>query len=225
MKNTLLRLATDPTDFYLQPREQAGRFDYVDFRRLLGDDAWNRLVPAIQERFDVKRGHAVRYAGIMYKVNCNFVGWLFAQLTRLLGTPLTPYSGKDISTIVRVYDDEKYKGTVWEREYRFPGKDTLIVRSIKCLDKDRALLESIDGGIRMRLRVYEDNGKLVFASVSYFLDLLGVRIPISDLFTPGKTEVVHTELGEGDFQFTFRMTHPWFGETFFQEGVFHIEET
>lgn len=225
MKNTLLKMASNPAEFFLNDRQREPEVSYVDFRKLLGETAWQRLVPAVQQRFNVSHRIPIAYVGTMVKISCHPVGWLLAQLCRLLGTPLTPYVGEDIPTIVRVYDDAKRKGTVWEREYRFPDKRPLVIRSTKCLDIDKSLLESVDGGVRMRLHVSEDDGQLVFISTSYFLEILGLRIPLPHLFTPGKTTVIHTDLGAGNFRFTLKIEHPWLGMLFYQEGVFRLQET
>ena len=38
---------------------------------------------------------------------------------------------------------------------------------------------------------------------------------------PGQTTVIHRDLGNGAFRFIFFTQHLWFGEMFYQEGVFH----
>lgn len=225
MKNTLLKLATNPNAFFLNDVQDEVEQEYVDFRKLLGETAWNRLVPAVRQRFaTAQHRQVVRYGGTMTRVDCNVFGWLLAQCCRLLGTPLTPQRGRDIETIVSVYDEPRRKGTVWEREYRFPGKAAVVIRSTKCLDLDKSLLESVDGGVRMRLRVYEEEGQLVFVSTDYFLELLGLRLPLPRFLTPGETEVRHIDLADGNFRFTLTIRHPLFGLLFYQDGVFRLEE-
>ena len=194
----------------------------VDFEQLMGRAAWQRLVPAIRERFanDHYTNTTVNYRGVMLVVRCNTAGWLLAQVCRLIGTPLTPYTGIDVATTVRVYEDNTAGGTVWEREYQFKNHKPLVVRSVKCLDTDETLLESVDGGIRMRLRVFEEKGKLVFISKDYFIKLAGLRFTIPMWLTPGTTRVEHVDEGSGWFRFILSMDHPWLGEMFYQEGVF-----
>ena len=166
MKNLLLKMATYPANFYEDRSYDKAQTGYVDFRALLGEAAWQRLVPAVRERFsnDHSRSVTTVYTGQMNEISCNAPGWFLAQACRLLGTPLTSYSGRNIPTSVHVYDDENNKGTVWERRYRFPGIKPLQIRSSKCLDRDKSLLESVDGGVRMRLHVYEKDGQLIFVS-------------------------------------------------------------
>ena len=224
MKNIFLNLVNDRVDTYVNDAKAIGSENHVNFRHLLGEAAWKKLVPAVQERFSSRHTEVITYIGSMDVVEANVPGRLLAQLCRLLGTPLTPYIGCKIPTRVRVYTDVQRKGTIWEREYRFPAKDPITIRSLKCLDKDSSLMESVDGGVRMRLRVYEEDGRLIFASTGYFLELLGFRIPLPKCLAPGETKVIHQDLGAGDFRFTLIMKHGLFGRLFYQSGIFRLEE-
>jgi hypothetical protein len=40
------------------------------------------------------------------------------------------------------------------------------------------------------------------------------------LWPPGRTEVIHRDLGAGRFRFTMHIRHPQFGELFHHDGVF-----
>ena len=193
-----------------------------DFRRLLGEPAWNRLARGIRSRFDASHGvtRPVVYTGCMQMVRCNLWGWLLAQLFRLLGTPVAPASGTDVPVEVKLFPSCHDTGIVWERTYHFPGRAPLTVRSTKTLDTDGSLLESLGAGLRMRLRVYERDGALHFRSRGYYLRVLGFSIALPDVLPPGETHVTQTDLGGSRFQFTLRITHPLLGEMFFQEGVF-----
>jgi Domain of unknown function (DUF4166) len=208
---------------YIRKREKSVSQDSdLDFQRLVGKEGWNRLVPAIRARFSksYSKDKAVVYKGAMLSVRSNSMGWILAQACRVMGTPLTPYSGRNVTTIVRVYQNENNTGTVWEREYQFPDRKPLIIRSTKMLDSDETLLESVDGGIRMRLRVFEEEGRLVFLSTSYFIKVFGTRVQIPSLLTPGVTRVEHIDEGNGFFRFILSMKHPYLGEMFYQEGIF-----
>ena len=44
------------------------------------------------------------------------------------------------------------------------------------------------------------------------------------LLSPGVTHVEHIDLGHGWFRFTMTVTHPLFGEVFFQTGRFCAAE-
>jgi hypothetical protein len=48
-----------------------------------------------------------------------------------------------------------------------------------------------------------------------------VRVTLPIWLSPGITHVEHIDGVEGWFRFTMTVTHPFFGETFYQTGQFH----
>ncbi len=204
----------------LAPPERAA----PDFQQLLGQAAWRRLPARVRRRF-APHASACRtvYRGRMSAVRASRAGRVLAQLCRLLGTPLAPHRGKHVPVSVHVFDLPGARGTVWERRYHFPHRSPVAIRSIKRLDRDGMLLEVLGAGLRMRLRVYEADGELHFLSVRYFVELLGLRVALPAWFPPGTTHVVHRDEGGGLFRFILSIQHPWFGEMFYQEGVFADE--
>ncbi len=194
---------------------------YPDFERLLGRPAWQRLPERVRRRFAVaKPERTLTYRGRMSIVRHSRLGWLCAQLGRLIGTPVAPYGGCNVQMRVRVYDAPRLQGSVWERRYEFPGHAPLLVLSTKCLDGAGRLVEALGFGLHMRLEVFEDRGDLVFRSAEYYVEVLGLRLTLPRWSPPGQTTVIHRDAGGGEFHFIFFTRHPWFGEMFFQEGVF-----
>ena len=192
----------------------------ADFSKLLGEAAWLRLPAAVRERFAF-HSHVtpVFYRGGM-RVEASLFGRCFAQLCRMIGTPVAPFTGDSVPVEVRVQDLPDHSGTVWERRYRFPGRAASVVRSIKQLDDDGSLIETLGAGLHMKLDVREIDGALHFISTGYFFRCGSLRIDLPALFPPGMTRVVHVDKGGGKFQFVMRTAHPWFGEMFVQEGEF-----
>lgn len=191
-----------------------------DFRRLLGDAAWGRLPQAVRARFD-SHAHSSQttvYRGEMRVAASRSGRWL-AQLCRLIGTPVAPHVGDVVPMQVRVFDTPQ--GVVWERRYEFAGRAPVIVRSTKQLDDNGGLVEALNAGLHMRLRVFEERGQLHFLSTGYYFHAGMLRFNLPDWFLPGATHVVHEDLGAGLFRFSMRTIHRWFGEMFFQDGVFH----
>jgi hypothetical protein len=45
-------------------------------------------------------------------------------------------------------------------------------------------------------------------------------LPLPHWLSPGKTHVIHQDLGGGAFRFTISMDHHILGQTFYQTGVF-----
>ena len=197
------------------------------FEQLLGRAAWCRLHPDIRHRFGaaLADGREAHYGGLMGTVRASRLGRILAQACRLIGTPLAPYVGTRVPVLARVYHDHKRGGMTWERLYSFPGKAPVRVASTKIYNPRQGLLEVVQGGLGMRLAVYERDAALHFESQSYFWAMgIGRRrtlyLPLPIWATPGRIHVIHADLGAGRFRFALEARHPWFGETFFQDGVF-----
>ena len=195
---------------------------WPNFAELLGSAAWNRLPAAVRERFPAVHSadEYIEYVGTMNEVHATTLGRIVAWLTSVFGTPVATNVGSNVRTVVRVYPNAKVKGIVWERIYHFAGRSAVTVRSTKRLDRDGGMIEALGRGLRMRLRVSEHNGTLRFTSTGYYLECLGIRMPLPRWLPPGTTHVIHTDEGGGRFRFTMYTEHPWFGRMFFQEGEF-----
>ncbi len=204
-----------------EPRQEP---DAGDFRPLVRGGGWSQLNSGIRVRFDEMATHPdlVEYVGRM-EVDRSKIGWCFAQICRLFGTPLAPYKGHDVPVAVNVFPVEN-GGMCWQRIYNFENCGKITVQSIKIVDQHAGLLECVGGGLGMRLQVYEENGALHFKSRRYFLDILGIRLPVPLLLTPGEVHVSQIDEGHGYFRFRLIFNHPWFGETFYQDGLFLEKE-
>ncbi|RYF92810.1 MAG: DUF4166 domain-containing protein [Caulobacteraceae bacterium] len=201
-----------------RPRGRLATPRRLDFRRLVGEAAWSRLPLAVRERFGVHRiGEEITYPGEMV-VRASRPGRWLAQACRLIGTPLAPWTGEAVSMRVVVRMEER--GVVWDRYYRFPGRPEMLVTSRKQLGQAGELLEVARGGLGMRSEVTVEDGALHFRGRGYVWVAGPLVVPLPSLLTPGAAHVVHEDLGGGRFRFTMRFTHPWFGETIFQQGVF-----
>ena len=85
----------------------ARQFSYAD---LLGEDEWQKLHPLVQKRFSCEAKKSAVYAGVMKKISMSRAGQVFAQLCRLIGTPLALYRGKNVPMRVEVYADDDRGG-------------------------------------------------------------------------------------------------------------------
>ncbi len=190
-----------------------------DFAALLGARAWNELPPAVRRRFAMAAHHKVRdYRGAM-QVRASLTGRLAAQVCRLIGTPLAPFTGENVPVTVTV---RPLSGgaLAWDRLYALPGRRPVLVTSRKVMDRALGLMEVVRGGVGMTLDLSVEDGALHFRSRRYFWDLAGLRLRLPLLLTPGEAHVVHADVGGGRFEFTLSFTHPWFGLLFFQTGRF-----
>lgn len=198
-----------------------------DFERLLGPAAWTSLPRAVRRRFGIaSHRRTVVYSGEMV-VRASPVGWLFAQACRLIGTPLAPWRGEGVPVRVDVHLDRR-GGLAWDRTYDFTGHRPIMVSSAKLMSPGGALMEVVRGGLGMTLAVTVEDAALHFRSLAYFAALGPYRLPLPLLVSPGRAHVIHTDMGAdggadgggGTFRFTLIFTHPLFGETLFQDGLF-----
>lgn len=193
------------------------------YRSILGEQAWRRLAPEIRARFSAKprHGKSIRYEGSMHTVELSWMGWLFAQACRLIGTPLALHRGRNVPMMIDLVRDDRLKGVAWHRTYKFPGRTVFTVRSTKCQGSNGEFIEHIGCGFLMRLKLTEENGGLVFRSVSYEIDIRGRHLRIPALLTPGVTTVTHEQLAGERFRFSLSVEHPLLGRTIYQEGEFY----
>ncbi len=190
-------------------------------RRQLGAQ-WEALHPAIRERFatEPQPGESILYAGVMEKIECSRAGWLFAQLTRIIGNPLTAFRGTDVKMEVLLQKRPGKRGVYWQRSYFRDGRKPYVVTSVKRESAHGEMLECVGGGFGMVLEVFAKDEALHFKSTRYFWQAGRLRIALPHLLSPGATHVVHEDLSAGNFRFTIRMDHPVLGRTFYQTGVF-----
>ena len=191
---------------------------------VLGNAAWTRLPEAVRVRFaDTDR--AVDYVGEFEFVRASLLGRILAWACQVIGTPVVPRTGNNIPAIVHV--GPSGRGVEWRREYRWPGRSPSLVRSTKVIGHDGTLVEELPARLCMSLDVYEDAGTLHFVSRAYYFEVnipgirRRLRLVLPQWLSPGTTHVEHIDQAEGWFRFTMTVTHPFFGEVFYQTGRFH----
>lgn len=191
-------------------------------QELLGHEQWSKLESPIQRRFSgsAHSTEPIIYAGTMSEVRNSKAGRLFAFLTKIIGNPLTPYSGTKIPTIVKLYKIPENPGVYWERTYYFPRKKPYVVTSVKKINHRGRLSETVKGGFSMELDVFQQGGNLHFKSTRYFWHIFSIHLPLPHWLSPGQTHVIHQHISEDKFKFSITMHHKILGQTFFQEGVF-----
>jgi hypothetical protein len=196
----------------------------VSLEGVLGEAAWQRLPGTVRARFG-EPAVAVDYVGEFEIVRASVLGRFIAWVCQLIGTPVVPRTGLHVPAVVRVGPAER--GVTWKREYHWPDRSTCLVRSTKVITPDGTLVEELPARLCMPLDVYERSGELHFVSRGYYFDL-GVRrngrrrrVPLPAWLSPGTTHVEHLdESSSGWFRFTMTVTHPVFGELFYQTGRF-----
>lgn len=195
------------------------------YRRILGEEAWHRLAAEVQARFSVRprMGSAMHYSGVMHTIDLSFMGWLFAQFCRCIGSPLAPCRGRDVPMNIELQPDAILGGVSWHRTYHFSRRRTYRVRSTKCANQSGEFVEHLGRGFLMRLKLRERNGGLQFTSVAYGCQLFGREYDIPDWLTPGVTTVLHEQIAGDRFRFSLSVEHPLFGRTIYQDGEFQSD--
>ncbi len=193
------------------------------FQKLLGEDAWIRLPPAIRRRFGkrLNAGASVTYQGRVIAMKMNTAGWLVAQLARLVGAPL-PYDRKSEGqpAVVVVTEDAMTGGQFWIRQYGRARGFPQLVHSSKRFCGPTGLEEYVGYGIGMALWVEATCDALYFKSAGYFLQLNGHKLPLAKWMSPGDLVIGHHDLGNGDFLFSLNLSHPRLGAMISQDCIF-----
>jgi hypothetical protein len=192
------------------------------FRALMRTEDWESLPAAIRRRFSkrLSNGATMLYAGEVLETTMSRVGWLWAQLLRLIGGPLPLTRNRHVPAVVVVTEDHASRGQVWTRLYGQPGRFAQVVQSAKRFAGPTGLEEYVGYGIGMTLTVEAREGALIFRSKDYFVELVGRRWLLPAWLAPGDTVVTHAELPDGRFSFTLQLIHPRLGYLIRQMGMF-----
>lgn len=202
-------------------------FRPLHYESLLGAAAWKRLPAAVRDRFAAHESH---WSGTM-TLHASFCGRCLARLCKLIGEPLPPASDEPVLATVRVEPDPATGGSRWIRRYEFPRR-AVEIASVKSVDAAGHMIERLAMGLRMELDLHTDDGALHFVTTGYHLEIprswpllrrarRPLRLHFPAWWLPGRTHVVHRDLGDGRFRFTMTIRHDWLGELFHHDGVFH----
>ena len=200
------------------------------FRALLPERDWASLPPAVRRRFGKRlaRGESAVYVGTVVVARISPLGWLAAQVARLIGGPLPLEAEPGRASVVTVTEDPDGGGQVWTRLYARACGFPQVIHSAKRFTGPTGLEEHVGAGVGMTLTVAVVDGALAFRSERYFVRCLGRRVRLPDWLTPGALTVTHADAGAGAlpgaFRFTLDISHPWFGPLIRQEAVFRDAE-
>lgn len=194
------------------------------FSALVGPAAWARLPQAIRNRFGkrVSGGASVTYQGKVTVMEMNLAGKILANLARLVGAPL-PYDMTAVGqpAVVTVTEDIASDGQFWIRQYGRASGFPQVVHSSKRFAGPTGLEEYVGYGIGMALRIETGPDALFFKSDHYFLQILGRRLRLPRLLSPGALVIGHHDLGHGQFIFSLDLKHSLFGQLIRQDALFN----
>jgi hypothetical protein len=192
------------------------------FRVLLGEAGWNRLPPAVRDRFSkrLRPGMAVTYAGRITESRRNAAGQVLAQLCRAIGAPLPLNDDLGAAAVVTVTEDGAAGGQFWTRMYNRTHGFPQVIHSSKRFAGPTGLEEYLGGGFGIALAVSADETALHFHSRHYFLALGPVRLRLPAWLEPGALTISHIDQGDGGFSFVLDLRHPLLGGMLRQVGLF-----
>ena len=195
------------------------------FRNLLSKEDWEALPFTTRQRFSkrLSGGKAIVYVGEVVETRISPVGWLFAQLARLIGGPLPLFTDTPSPSVVTVTEDVARGGQIWTRLYARRSGFPQIIQSAKLFQGPTGLEECVGRGIGMALQTRQVDGALQFRSEHYFFRLRRLRVTIPGWMTPGAITVTHRENGDRRFIFTLEIVHPLFGQVLRQRAIFRDE--
>lgn len=208
--------------FEILPPERKSLGD-ARFRRLLSAIEWAELPEAVRRRFSHRsaRGEAQVYAGRIIQTEMTVLGFVLAQLLRLIGAPLPLERGNAGATaVVSVTERPDGRGQFWTREYVRRSGFPQVIHSTKEFAGETGLEETVGCGVTMSLRLDVRRNALFFLSDRFFLKIGGLRLPIPGAAILGHISVGHIDRGEGQFEFTLDVLHPLFGRLVHQRALF-----
>lgn len=185
---------------------------------------WCNLSPKTQARFKAYPDADIEYTGLMSEIHCSLAGKIFANIARIFGSPLVPYSGHDIPIHVVVYKKPGKSDIFKKRTYYFPEKPPFSVETYMHLNAHGEFVEYASLGLGMIMKLNARDGNLYFYGKQYVLDIGRLRIRIPAWLTPGIATVLHTDYGSEQFRVRIEMKHQWLGVTFVQDGIFKSKE-
>lgn len=192
------------------------------FKKILGPQ-WQLLHPDIQARFDKNPlpGQPLRYQGRLSELRCSRLGRVLGHLSMpFIDGALMPYNDADFPVDIEVYSKVGSAAIFKQRIYRLNRRQPVQFTSFMAESEQGEVLEYVGMGLGMKLQLSVRDGNLHFESDGYFWDVLGVRLPLPGLLTPGKTYLCHRNNSANQFDIRIEIRHALFGTTFTQAGVF-----
>jgi hypothetical protein len=136
------------------------------FRALLSEADWAALPPPIRRRFSKRLadGNTAIYVGEIRESWMSRIGWLLAQVLRLIGGPLPTAADTGVPSVVTVTEDMATGGQIWTRLYARRRGFPQVIHSSKRFAGPTGLEEYVGFGIGVSLKLGVEAGRYAFAA-------------------------------------------------------------
>ena len=191
------------------------------FRKLFTDTQWKKLPLKVRARFGrrVEIGEALIYRGHVEFNHVNRWGRALNAMLRLIGAPLPLDTQNAGAAAIVTVTEAPDGGQIWMRQYARQDTDRpfpQIIQSAKRFTGATGIEEHIGGGIGMSLIPLVEGRELVFRAQDIFWDVPGpwkkLRLTLPRWLGPKVLRAGHEEVANGEFVFTLRLEHKWFGK-------------
>lgn len=151
------------------------------------------------------------------------IGWVFAHLSRMFGSPLIYDHGTDVKTTVSIVPTGNGL-RCWHRKFQFSDGTMREVKTTKMASDKFGLMDGVgdrgQNALATKMRIWSSGKSLCFQSTGYVLRFRRFTVAIPAFLTPGTLHAEHTDIDGETFRYTLSFRHPLWGETFYQSGLF-----
>lgn len=193
------------------------------FHRVLGEDAWNRLAPAVRRHYSLgPDAESLVLHGVMTEIFHS--PWIKPLLLLAQAIDaLVPYQGNDVPVEVRNRCDPTHPQSLfWHRTFRFSGGRTSHFRSRMEAVADGEIVELLRFGIGIHLQVEERDGALIYRALRHCWKLGPWMLPIPNGLLLGDATIVERAVSDEELHLEFAIDHPLLGRTFGYRGYFTL---
>lgn len=181
-------------------------------QRALGT-AWDRLAPALQAHHGPEQATDEGFMDIDYP--------LFMQpVVSVLGHlgVLVKRRGRQVqTTVVKQMDGERQH---WRRTLRFADGLEICFNSIWVPSGPGRFIEYVNPFLGLEMQPALVGSQIHYRGLRFVLQIGNRMLSVPQGLGPGVTRIIEEALDERRFVMDFRMTHPWFGQTFRYAGTF-----
>jgi hypothetical protein len=90
--------------------------------------------------------------------------------------------------------------------------------------QNHELIEYVQFGFGLRLKVSVENGNLVYRSNGHIWQCGSLRLTFPDWLVLGVATIIETPISDQQFELDFSIKHPIWGKSYWYSGVFHYCE-